>query len=487
MQSPLEIAFVGSETRPFEHRSEVGAFADALGRELERRGHYIVYFLPDGDYLSRFPGLRFNETMELDVAGRKATLRRGTVEGRTAKFLAVGGEELESITPAQVAGSPVASAFFAQGVLRSLHQMKWWPHVFHVLDPAAALLPVLLRRDPDVDPEVRNARTLYSIHDLSLAPFGSGDAWAAVGAMGQDPEVRASVDMNGGASFLRAALLYADRVTAPGPSYSAELQRQGFGFGFEDVLAQKGDRLEGIPFGIDTSRWNPLSDELIPYRFSSNDLVQRGSNKVRFLESVDLPVEPDVPLITFDAPLADGQGWELLEAVAGDLMGERVKLALFGRRTAPGHVSKWETWAEDFAKAAPDRVSFVRDASQPQFRLELAGTDFLLCAPRREPTAQLAMRGMRYGAVPIAHLTGALTDVVRPYVLETAKGEGFVFGEYDGGAMLSAIRQAIEVYPKRSAWKRLVAHLQQVEVSWARTATRYIAAYERTIVMPPAR
>ncbi|MCA9757624.1 MAG: glycogen/starch synthase [Candidatus Eisenbacteria bacterium] len=487
MDSPLEIAFVGSETRPFEHRSEVGAFADALGRELERRGHFLVYFLPDGEYLSRFPGLRFQDSVDLDVSGRKATLRRGSVEGRTARFVAIGGEELESIPPADVAKSAVASAFFAKGVLTALHEMKWRPHVFHVLDPSAALLPVLLRRDSDIDPEIRNARTLYSIHDLSGAPYGSGDAWAAVGSIGQDPEVRASVDMNGGASFLRAALLYADRVTAPGPAYAAELQRQGYGFGFEDVLAQKGDRLEGIPFGIDTSRWNPLSDELIPYRFSSNDLVQRGSNKVRLLESLDLPVEPDVPLLTFDALLADGQGWELLEAVAGDLLGERVKLALFGRRVAQDAVSKWETWAEDLAKAAPDNVSFVRDASEPQFRLELAGTDFLLCTPRREPTAQLAMRGMRYGAVPIAHLTGALMDVVHPYVLETGKGEGFVFEGYDGGAMLTAIRQAIEVYPKRSAWKRLVARLQQIEVSWSRTATRYIAAYERTVVMPPAR
>ena len=78
-------------------------------------------------------------------------------------------------------------------------------------------------------------------------------------------------------------------------------------------------------------------------------------------------------------------------------------------------------------------------------------------------------------------------DVVHPYVLETGKGEGFVFEGYDGGAMLTAIRQAIEVYPKRSAWKRLVARLQLIEVSWSRTATRYIAAYERTVVMPPAR
>ncbi len=40
----------------------------------------------------------------------------------------------------------------------------------------------------------------------------------------------------------------------------------------------------------------------------------------------------------------------------------------------------------------------------------------------------LRVRGMRYGAVPIAHRTGALADVVHPYVLETAKGEGFTFG-----------------------------------------------------------
>ena len=485
MVRSLEIAFVGSEIRPFEHRSEVGAFADALGRELERRGHLLVYFLPDGEYLSRFPGLRFEESTELDVAGRKATLRSGTVEGRGARFLAVGGGALEGIAPGKVAGSPAASAFFARGVLASLQQMKWRPHVFHLLDPSAALLPLLLREDQGIDSEIRNARCLYSIHDLSLAPCRQEDARAVLGEMAQDPEVRASLEMAGGTSFLRSALVFADRVTAPGPGYAAELQRQGFGYGFEDVLAKKNDRIEGIPFGIDTARWNPLSDELIPYRYSSNDLVQRGNNKVRLLESVELPVEPDVPLITVDAPLADGQGWDLLEAVIGDLLGEKLKLALFGRRVGE-ELSRWETWAEDLAKAAPDRVSFVRDASEPQFRLELAGTDFLLVAPRREPTGQFAMRAMRYGAVPIVHRTGALADVVHPYVSETARGEGFLLGRYDGVALLGAVRQAIEFYPKRSAWKRLVAHLQQIEVSWSRTATRYVAAYERVLVMPPA-
>lgn len=486
MNRSLEIAFVGSEVRPFEHRTEVGAFADALGRELERRGHLLVYFLPDGEYLSRFPGLRFESARELEVAGRKGTFRSGTLEGRQARIVAIAGDELDSVSPGMIAKSAVASAFFARAVLGSLHLMKWRPHIFHLLDATASFIPLLLREDQSIDREIREARCLYSIHDLSGAPYRAVEAQSSVGEMARDPEVRASLDMAGGTSFLRSALVYADRVTAPGLSYAAELQRQGLGFGFEDVLAQKGDRLEGIPFGIDTSRWNPVSDELIPYRYTSNDLVQRGNNKVRLLESVELPVEPEVPLVTFDAPLAEGQGWDLLEAVMGDLLGERLKLALFGRRLG-SQASPWEAWAEELARTAPDRVSFVRDAPEPEFRLELAGTDFLLIAPRREPTGQLAMRAMRYGAVPIVHQTGALADIVHPYVLESAKGEGFLFASYDGGALLGAVRHAIEVYPKRPAWKRLVAHLQQIEVSWSRTATRYVAAYERALVMPTAR
>ena len=93
----------------------------------------------------------------------------------------------------------------------------------------------------------------------------------------------------------------------------------------------------GILYGIDAENWNPANDALLPYTYGPDDQhLGRASNKIRLLESLELPVEPDVPLFTCLSPLDDGQGLDLLRTVVGDLMGERLKIVKMNIDENPG-------------------------------------------------------------------------------------------------------------------------------------------------------
>ncbi len=485
MQQPLEIAFVSSEMRPFFQVSEVAAYVDALAKETALRGHQAVVFLPGGERWRKFPGLRIGHAIGFDVEGfGPARVRMLTLEGSPTRIVAVDGEVIDGKPADQLARDPRAAVFFSKAVLAALPRLGWRPHVFHIQDGLGAPISLLLREDYSLSDEMRETRTVFGLHeptDLCIFETSPVDLLGEVGAI---EDVKSALRMGNEFSFVRAALVTSDRVTVAGRRYAEQLQQDGKGFGLESILAQAHGRIDPIMWGIDTSRWNPLGDELLPFRFGPNDHVQRGNDKIRLLESLHLPIEPDVPLVTMDGDLVADDGWELLSGVVGDLLGERLKLALFGRSVSD--VQAWDSWAKGLAAKAPDQVAYVKDASEPQFRLQLAGADFVLLAARHEPTAQFALRSMHYGTVPICHHTGALLDAVNPYQLETAKGEGFVFKGYNGGDLLSAVRRGLEVYEHKSAWKKLVSRLQQIDVSWARTGGQAMASYERALSSPKA-
>ena len=61
--------------------------------------------------------------------------------------------------------------------------------------------------------------------------------------------------------FLKAGLLFADRITTVSPTYAVENQAPEAGMGLWRLVACAGEgQLSGILNGIDTSVWNPATD-----------------------------------------------------------------------------------------------------------------------------------------------------------------------------------------------------------------------------------
>ena len=96
-----------------------------------------------------------------------------------------------------------------------------------------------------------------------------------------------------------------------------------------------------------------------------------------------------------------------------------------------------------------------------------------------EPCGLNQMYSLRYGTVPIVRATGGLADTVTDYNFETGKGNGFVFEDYTGEALLRTIRRGLEAYERRNSWRKLVRETMEIDHSWGSAARRYVDVYSK--------
>lgn len=89
------------------------------------------------------------------------------------------------------------------------------------------------------------------------------------------------------------------------------------------------------------------------------------------------------------------------------------------------------------------------------------------------------MIASRYGAVPLVRETGGLYDSVKYYDVETEKGNGFTFVNFNAHDMLFTIHHAIDIYTEEKAkWQNLARKIMNIDFSWSVSADEYIKLYD---------
>jgi starch synthase len=358
------------------------------------------------------------------------------------------------------------------------------PDVIHCNDYQTGLVPLLLREGYASEPRYRGLGVLFSIHNLGyqglFPPEPGGDMAPALDLIGVDAALArpaGPLEFWGRVNFMKAAIVYADLISTVSERYAQEIQTTAeFGFGLEGVLRERRDDLLGILNGIDVGIWNPASDPLIPFPYSATDLAGKKEDKIRLLEAMELPVEPEVPLIGIISRLVDQKGFDLFSQIAGDLFGSKLKMIVLGNGQ-PQHEELMRALRRKF----PTRFAVALEFNDKLAHLIEAGSDFFLMPSKYEPCGLNQMYSLRYGTVPIVRATGGLADTVQDYEFETGRGNGFVFEEYSGEALLATIRRALALYQKKRAWKKLQTEIMKIDHSWGGAARKYVAAYERVM------
>ncbi|MCL1909677.1 MAG: glycogen synthase, partial [Kiritimatiellaeota bacterium] len=121
-------------------------------------------------------------------------------------------------------------------------------------------------------------------------------------------------------------------------------------------------------------------------------------------------------------------------------------------------------------------------------RLAYAGADFTLMPSLFEPCGLPQMIGALYGSLPIIHNTGGLRDTVSHLDVSADSGNGFVFNDYDSGALLWAIDEAVGFHKLPAETKD--AQLTRVMLDAAlrfnhgAVAESYMAIYEKMLDRP---
>ena len=472
----MRILFVASEGLPFSKTGGLADVVEALPKALVAEGHEVAVVLPRYrdtkatavvipsltvpiGHRIRFPavvdGTSINGVRYFFVDDPVYFDRDGIYGGAYGEF----GDNAERY-----------SEFCRAAIEISKH--VWPADVFHCHDWQTALVPVLLRTTYGDDSLVRDLPVVFTIHNMGYHGQYGREVLERAGIPAQlfNP---GALEFYGNLNLLKGGLIFSDYLTTVSRRYAQEIQTPEFGYGLDGVARSRGDRLVGILNGVDYGAWNPETDPFICARYSAKDLSGKQLCKQDLLSTFGLPQHLSRPVIGIVSRFADQKGFDLIAERAHELMREDVSLVVLGTGER-----RYEDMFRALAGAYPDRAAVKVAYDNAMAHKVEAGADMFLMPSRYEPSGLNQMYSLKYGTVPIVRATGGLDDSVEVFNLEHGTGTGFKFAEYSGGALMYAIRQALQHFVDERIWKRIQLNGMAKDFSWKTPAAEYAALYD---------
>lgn len=366
-------------------------------------------------------------------------------------------------------------AFFSRAALTLIRHLDWQPDIVHGNDWPCGFATIEVRARRRVDDFFRNTKTLFSIHNLAYqGTFDPKDLWWL--GFGASPD-KDDFMLKGAASALKAGLVAADALSTVSRRYAQEIQTPEQGYGLDWLLRARRDRLAGITNGVDYDLWNPEIDPHIAAHFSAEDLSGKRDCKMDLLRRFGLPEEPERPIIAIISRLVAQKGYDLIRQIAGAILETGSFFIALG-----AGAKEYEDFLQRWHDSAPRRVGIYKGyAGEPLAHQIEAGADMFLMPSHYEPCGLNQMYSLRYGTVPIVRATGGLDDTVENFDPSKGTGTGFKFSEYNAGALLEKIREALYFYNKPELWQKIQLNGMSVDNSWDAAAQKYVQLYQEII------
>ena len=364
-------------------------------------------------------------------------------------------------------------AFFSKAVCECCRYLPdFFPDVLHCNDWHTAMAPVFLREQYRYSADYTGMKTVFTIHNLKFQGQYSSYVLGDLLGLHDSPTAREQLlrDNGGTVNFLAGAVNYADRVTTVSPTYAREIGTPYFGEGLQDLFLRRADVLSGILNGIDTASYDPAADKALSANYT--DPTGKAPNKAALQRELGLPVDPDVPLCVAVSRLTEQKGFDLINAVAEEML-EFCQVAILGTGDAA-----YENRYKALAEANPKRFSARILFSEPLSRRMYAGADLFLMPSRFEPCGLSQMISMRYGTLPVVRKTGGLADSVIPFNKFTGEGTGFCFQNFNAHELLFTVKDACRLYREDPAtWRVLQSRAMDQDFSWRASALQYRKLY----------
>lgn len=349
--------------------------------------------------------------------------------------------------------------FFNMAVLMALEKESY--DIVHCHDWQSGLVPFYLTL------KQLDARSVFTIHNLGYQGKFSKDKFPLLGVDKKyfSPD---GLEFYGDLSFLKAGIVYANAVTTVSPNYAKEIQTPELGFGLDGVLRMRADDLHGIINGIDYEQWDPNSDILLYSTYV--DFAGKQQNKKQLCS--DHGLDPDRPLIGIVSRVAGQKGFDILVCALDELINMGYNMIILGHGEESYH-NKLLKLQDVYHGRLCVNIKFDNRLAHRIY----AGSDFFLMPSKYEPCGLGQLISLRYGTVPIVRSTGGLADTVHEFNIDTLSGNGFVFKEYSGGALVKAAASALDVFKQPDSYRKLSEKCMKYDFSWEESAKEYSQLY----------
>lgn len=364
-------------------------------------------------------------------------------------------------------------AFYSRAVLAGLPKIRFRADIIHCHDWQAAMIPVFLKEFYGQDPYFQKTRTVLTIHNQKFQGRWKIDDIENCRDLPPDCRYRA-MEAYHETNFLKAGILYADRVTTVSATYAEEIQSQAGGEGLDGVMREVADKLSGIVNGIDNEEYNPMTDPMLPASFGEKRISGKKKDKEELQRELGLRQDGSAMLIGIVSRLTEQKGFDLVNYIMEEMLNTmNVQVAILGT----GEERYQESFCY-FGQKYADRVSVTIGYSEECAHKIYGGADVFLMPSQFEPCGLSQLISMRYGTVPIVRETGGLKDTVEPYNEIWQTGTGFSFANYDAGEMLMIIRYAYDVFQNHpKEWRMMMKRCMKADHSWQSSARKYEKLY----------
>lgn len=472
------ILMVAAEGLPFV---KSGGLADVIGSlpfELTKKGHEVRVVLPL--YLKIAQKYRQDFTHEksfsVNVNYHEVPVNIWSSMVKDVKFYFIEHQGyFERDTLYGYIDDGERFAYFQKAVIEMLNQLNYWPEIMHSHDWHTGMIPVLCKEGHNFDERYRNIKHVYTIHNLAYQ--GNFGVEMLDSCLGLDYRLfdNGNVRYDGGISFMKSGILYADKVTTVSPTYSQEILTPQFGEHLEMVLQMRKHDLWGITNGIDIEYWNPKLDPEIPYKFNRVNVEKaKKLNKISIQKELGLDVDENVMLVGVVSRLTWQKGFYLLMEQLSAVCGLPIQLAVLGSGEAA-----IEEKMSQLQEGNRGKIAFYCGYNESLAHRIYAASDLFFMPSLFEPCGISQLISMRYGTLPLVRETGGLKDTVTAYNEFEKTGNGFSFANYNSGEMMDVFHLAVDVYYNRPEdWKTLVRNAMSTDVSWEKSAYTYCLLYK---------
>ena len=470
---PLKVLVATSELAPFAKLGGISDVAAALSKELHRLGHDVRVVLPRYRQVDiGRHGLRpvvENLQVPLGVETMPATIYEGRL-GELVVYFVDCPQLYDRDGMFGFGDDDARSVYFCRAVLEMLPALEFFPEVIHVHDWWGALIPNLLDRVYEGEAYEDIATTL-TIHNLSAqGVFGFGalmlaglQEWGLIqlGIPGLDNVV----------NVLGRGIHFADVVNTVSERYAKEIQTLEYGEGLDELLRRNTHKLHGILNGIDYDIFDPQNDPNISHHYSAD--APQGKVLCRATLRSELGLEDsNRPLCAIVSRFYDVKGFDLIEQALPELLMLGLQVVVIGTGDR-----RYEDMFRRYAGEHPRQVAVAIGFDAALAQRIYAGADMLWMPSRFEPGGLAQLIALRYGTIPVVRATGGLADTIRDYDPAAQRGNGFRFGPYDPWQFFAAVVRAAETFRHQGVWAWLVQRAMKEDVSWSRSALKYVQLY----------
>lgn len=473
----MKVLFVASECAPFV---KTGGLADVIGavpKALDAVDAHARVFMP------LYPA------MQNVAAGGKTVWQTDDLYGGAAKVIAVQAQGIDLLllqaahlydrqgsiyldpegedwkdNPFRFGALSQVAAEIATGGLED-----WVPDIVHVHDWQAGLVPAYLHQMAKDTPPC-----VLTIHNIAFQGIFPEELMEPLG-LDRSLFSADGLEFYGNLGFLKAGIVYSNKVTTVSPTYAREIMEPEFGMGLEGLLTARQGDVSGILNGIDLDIWNPETDSDLARTYSARSLKQKRINRKAVIERFGLAPTDTAPLFCVISRLTTQKGIDVLLDALPTLTERGARLAVLGsgdRRLESGLVAA--------AHRYPDAVGVIIGYDEALSHLMQGGSDAILIPSRFEPCGLTQLYGLRYGTIPVVSRTGGLADTVidaNEAALSASCCTGVQFAPVTARALSHAISRTCDLFAQPEIWSGMMRRAMRHPVGWEASAEAYHDVY----------